>query len=117
LSVSALVTGPVTNAVGLDSMLSQKVNRSGENAVVTLRGGAEAEVIPNWLVARVGSYLEPTRYATSSPRLHGTGGLAVRTIRWSVFGLFDEDTVFRLSGAVDVARDYFGWSVGVGFWF
>jgi hypothetical protein len=31
-----------------------------------------------------------------------------------VFGLFDEETLFRVSFAVDGARDYFGWSVGAG---
>ena len=114
LAASALVSGPVKNAVGVESMLSQTVDRSGERTVVTLRAGAEAEVIPNWLVLRAGSYLEPTRYRGGETRLHGTGGVAVRVLRWSMFGLFDEDTLFRVSLAVDGARDYFGWSIGAG---
>jgi hypothetical protein len=40
--------------------------------------------------------------------------LDVRVLRSSVFGLYDEGTLFRLSGAVDLARDYFGWGLGVG---
>lgn len=114
LSFSGLVSGPVRDAIGMESMLSQTVDRSGRRTVVTLRGGAEAEVIPNWLVLRAGSYLEPTRYRAGHTRLHGTGGFALRVLRWSMFGLFDEDTLFRVSFAVDAARDYFGWSVGAG---
>lgn len=114
LSFSTLVSGPVKDAVGVESMLSQTVDRSGERTVVTLRGGAEAEVIPNWLVLRAGSYLEPTRYRGGEARLHGTGGVALRVLRWSVFGLFDENALFRVSVAVDGARDYFGWSISAG---
>jgi hypothetical protein len=114
LSVSTLVSGPVRNAVGIESMLSQTVDRSGHSTVVTVRGGAEAEVIPNWLVLRAGSYVEPTRYSGGATRIHGTGGFALRVLRWSMFGLFDPDTLFRVSFAVDAARDYFGWGIGAG---
>jgi hypothetical protein len=114
ISFSTLFSGRVRDAVGLESMLSQRIERSGESAVVTLRGGVEAEVVPTWLVVRAGSYLEPTRFRAGQRRLHGTGGFDVRVLRWSAFGLFDDDTLFRLSGAVDGARDYFGWSVGAG---
>lgn len=114
LAFSALLSGPVPDAVGVESMLSQTVDRSGQRAVVTLRGAAEAEVIPSWLVLRAGSYLEPTRYRAGETRLHGTGGFALRLLRSSIFGLFDEDSLFRVSFAADAARDYFGWSVGAG---
>jgi hypothetical protein len=114
LMVSTLVSGPVQNAVGFESMLTQTVERSGEQTVVTVRGGVESEVIPSWLVVRGGSYLEPSRYRAGESRVHGTAGFALRVLRWSVFGLFDDDTLFRFSGAVDLSRDYFGWSVGAG---
>jgi hypothetical protein len=114
LSFSALVSGPVKNAVGVESMLSQTIDRSGERTVVTVRGGAEAEVIPTWLVLRAGSYLEPTRYRGGEARLHATGGFDLRVLRSSVFGLYDDNTLFRISVAVDGARDYFGWSIGAG---
>jgi hypothetical protein len=119
-------------------MLTQLVDRSGEGASLTLRAGAEAEVIPNRLQLRAGSYLEPTRfrdpefteitrlpdgsrlltsrYRDPSPRLHGTAGFEVRVLEWSVFGLFADDTSFRVSGAVDASRRYFGWSLGIGVW-
>jgi len=114
LSASTLVSGAVPNAVSVESMLSQTVKRSGQQASVTVRAAAEAEVIPLWLVVRAGSYLEPTRFESGSRRLHGTAGFDVRTLTWSVFGLYDEGTMFRVSGAVDFGRDYFGWSVGAG---
>lgn len=115
LTASTVITGPTANAVGLESMLSQTVDRSGQNTVVGVRGGVETEVIPWWLVLRAGSYLEPTRYEEGHTRLHGTAGLDVRVLRWSVFDLFDEDTLFRISLSGDIARDYFGWGIGAGF--
>jgi hypothetical protein len=114
LSLSGALSGPVENAVGIESMLSQRVDRSGERTVVTVRAGAEAEVLPYWLVLRAGSYLEPTRFRDGSSRVHGTGGFDVRVLRSTILGLFPDDTLFRLSVAIDAARDYFGWGLGAG---
>jgi hypothetical protein len=115
LSTSLLLSGPVKNAVGVESMLSQAAHRSGERATLTVRAGVEAEVIPTWLVLRGGSYLEPSRFRSTKARVHGTGGFDLRVLESAVFGLYDEGTRFRVSGAVDAARDYFGWSIGAGF--
>ncbi|MBX3231124.1 MAG: hypothetical protein KIT84_37305 [Labilithrix sp.] len=115
LSASAILTGPVANAVGIESMLSQTVERSGEKPVVGVRAGAESEIIPRWFVLRAGTYVEPTRYRTGETRIHGTAGLDFRVLRWSVFGLLDDDTLFRISLSGDIARDYFGWGIGAGF--
>lgn len=112
ISCSALVSGPVSDSVGIESMLAQRVDRSGEKTVVGVRVGVGAEVIPTWLVLRAGSYLEPTRFRGGEPRVHGTGGFDFRLFRSSVFGLYDEETPFRLSAAIDAARDYFAWSLG-----
>lgn len=129
LSSSAVVTGPVADAVGFESMLEKRVQRSGERATLGLRFGAEAEVIPRWLILRLGSYLEPTRFRASAidssvqgelpnprPRLHGTAGVQVKLFKWDVFGLFPETSEWRISLAGDVARQYFGWGVGLGLW-
>ena len=115
LSTTVLLSGPSRNAVGFESMLSRRVERSGEDFSVTVRGGVEAEVIPNWLILRGGSYLEPTRFRASSSRLHGTAGVQVKVFEWSAFGLTDPDTIWRVSLGADIARDYFAWSVGAGF--
>lgn len=117
LSFSMLVTGPTKGAVGVESMLTQLIDRSGEKTSVTLRGGTEVEVVPNRLQLRAGSYMEPTRFRESTARLHATTGFELRTIDWSVFGIFPEDNAFRVSGAVDFSREYFGWSLGGGCWF
>lgn len=116
VAFSALLTGPSSNAVGFESMLSQIVDRTGERATLTLRAGAEGEVISDRLVLRAGSYMEPTRFRESSPRVHGTTGFDVRLLDTSFFGLLSDDLGIRLTAAVDGARDYFGWSLGLGMW-
>ena len=114
LTTSILLSGPVDNAVSVNSMLSGLIERSGESTSIGVRGGVEAEVIPYWLVLRGGSYLEPSRFSFSSPRLHGTAGVQVRLFRWDVFGALDDAPIWRISTVVDVARDYFSWGAGVG---
>jgi hypothetical protein len=116
VTTSLLLTGPVSDAVGVESFLSQKVDRSGQTLSVTPRLGVESEVVPYWLRVRAGSYYEPTRFSNSSPRLHGTFGVDAKVFSWSVFGLFQDWTAWRLGGMVDGARDYLGWSISVGLW-
>jgi hypothetical protein len=67
LSFSALVSGPVKDSVGLESMLSQTIDRSGEKIVVGLRAGAVSEVIPTWLVVRAGFISSQRFRASGSP--------------------------------------------------
>lgn len=114
---SVLVSGPVQNAIGVESFLLQRVERSGERASVTPRVGIEAEPFANALQLRAGSYLEPSRFRAGQPRLHGTIGLEVRLFRWSVFGLLDEDTSWRIGGYADAARNYLGWGLTAGLWY
>ncbi len=145
LSFSALFTGPTANAVGFESMLARTVDRAGESGTLTSRIGVEAEVIENRLQLRGGSYVEPTRFRDVAreppgesglcangqpapadgrcivgvqprPRLHGTFGFEVRLFRWNVFGLAADDTSWRLTAAGDYARDYYGYSLGIGVW-
>lgn len=116
VAASVLLTGPVRNGVGLESMLTQVVDRSGESVSVTPRVGVEMEPIPTWLQVRAGTYLEPTRYREGLPRVHGTTGFDVKVLPWTVFGLFDEGTWWRAGGFVDYTRDYLAWSVSVGVW-
>ncbi len=114
LTTSALVSGAVRNAVGVESMLTGRLERSGQDVSLTLRGGVESEIVPYWLVLRAGSYLEPSRFRHSGSRVHGTAGVQVRMFEWDAFGLADPDTIWRVSGAIDGARDYFAWSIGIG---
>ena len=117
VAASAVITGPSANAVGLESFLSQRVNRSGQQAVVSLRLGAEVGVIPNFLRLRSGTYLEPTRFETSTARPHYTGGFDVRLGVWNVFGLWPDDYQWRLAVGVDVARDYSTVGVTIAGWY
>ena len=77
----------------------------------------EAGVIPEWLKLRAGSYLEPTRFETSTPRLHGTLGLDARLLMWNVFGLWPDDYVWRLGLGADAAARYFTWGLTIGGWY
>ena len=89
----------------------------GEVVTVQPHGALETEVWPGYLVLRGGSYLEPSRFRDIPLRVHGTGGLDIRIpTEWSVFGLLDDDTTFRVGGAVDFSKRYFGWGVGAGIW-
>jgi len=116
LSVSLVLTGALNDAVGIESFLQRVVARSGEKVVYSPRLGLETEVIPGWVKLRAGTYSEPTRFETSAPRLHGTVGFDAKVIPWSAFGLFDEDTEWRITTSLDAAARYLGWGVGVGVW-
>lgn len=125
VSTSALVVGPTPNAVGVESMLEKVVDRSGERATLSLRAGAEAEVIPNWVQLRLGTYMEPSRFRESvrdvaprnaRARFHGTAGVELKVFTSSVFGIFDEGSSWRVTLSGDAARDYLGWGFGFGMW-
>ncbi len=117
ISASVIVFGPVRDAIGIESFLVQRVERSGVRPNVSPRLGLEAEPWPNAVQMRLGSYLEPTRFARGAQRIHGTLGLEARVFRWNVFGLVDDDTPWRVGAYGDVARDYFGWGVTAGIWY
>lgn len=118
LVVAALrISGPVADAVGVESFLAQVVDRSGRRTTFTPHLGLEGEPLAHYLTLRIGSYLEPTRFDVSAgPRLHGTAGFDVRVLTWDVFGLFDEGTGFRVGAFVDGARQYLGWGLSAGVW-
>jgi hypothetical protein len=116
-SFSVKLTAPAESGVGVQSFLDQKVQRSGEGFAFSPRLGLEGEAWPGYLILRGGTYYEPTRFRAGTSRVHGTGGLDIRIpIVWSVFGLLEDDTTFRVGGAVDGTLRYFGWSVTAGLW-
>lgn len=117
VSTSMLITGPVPNAVGLESFLVQTVQRSGQNLVVSPRLGIESELWPNRLKARIGAYLEPSRLERANFRMHGTFGVDIAIVPWNVLGIWPDDYIWQVSGAIDLARDYFVWSFGIGGWY
>lgn len=117
VSGSLLVSGRVRDAVGVESFLDQRINRSGTSVVVSPRVGAESEIWENRLKARLGTYLEPTRFSTSRARQHLTLGADLRLFRWNVFGLWPDDFMWQLGGSVDVARRYLTWGISVAGWY
>ncbi len=119
VTTALIIDGPAKNAVGIESFLERTVNRSGEVTTLSPRLGVETEAVPGYVVARAGTYLEPSRFASNpdGARLHGTLGADLRLGTFSVFGLLRDDYTWRLRGAADVARDYFGWGVALGAWY
>lgn len=118
VSSSLLITGPVRNAVGVESFIERRVQRSGRKVTYTPRVGVETELVPHWLKVRAGSYGEPTRFESrgARARLHGTLGLDQKLFPWTAFGLFEDGTEWRLAAALDGARHYFSWGLSAGIW-
>jgi hypothetical protein len=118
VSATLRVVGPVSRAVGVESFLQRMVDRSGRRTVLEPYLGLESEVVPHWLKLRTGTYYEPTRFENvhAGPRVHACVGAETKLFPWTVFGLFDPDTHWRLQGAADAAARYFNWSISVGVW-
>lgn len=117
ISTELMITGRVANAVGVESLLAGRVQRSGENISLSPRLGLESEVVPHWLKLRAGTYLEPSRFRNAGARLHGTFGVDLKIIQWDVFDLWPEDYLWQVSGALDFTPGYFALSVGIGGWY
>jgi hypothetical protein len=66
---------------------------------------------------RVGSYVEPTRFATSAARLHTTFGIDINVLKWNVFGLWPDDYRWQISASFDIAAEYQAVSLGIGGWY
>ena len=117
LTADLWFNGRVDNAVGVESLLFQTVQRSGEKMTVSPRLGFESEVVPTRMKIRAGTYLEPTRFAQSTLRVHGTLGVDISLFKWNVFGLWPDDYRWQISAALDVSRKYTSFSVGIGGWY
>ena len=108
--------GVTDNSIGIESFLSQIVNRSGQSISFSPRFGMETELVPNWVKIRGGFYAEPSRFASSYARAHYTAGMTIKVLPWSLFGLYRNDTWWRLRFAVDIAPRYLGWGIAVAPW-
>jgi hypothetical protein len=117
LSADLRFDGRVDNAVGVESFIFQTVQRSGERVTVSPRIGFETEVWPMRMKLRGGSYLESSRFAESTLRIHGTLGLDIKLFKWNVFGLWPDDYHWQVTAAIDLARDYGAFSAGIGGWY
>ena len=107
----------MTNGVGVESFLFQTVQRSGQSVTISPRLGFESEVWPTRMKIRAGTYLEPSRFVESRPRVHATLGFDVSLFKWNVFGLWPDDYRWQLTTALDLARAYGSFSAGIGGWY
>jgi hypothetical protein len=117
ISGAMLISGSVEAAVGIESLLTQKVNRSGQSVVSSPRVGVECGILPELMKLRAGSYLEPTRFETSDMRVHGTAGIDIRLFRWNVFGAWPDDYMWRLGLGGDASTRYYTFGLSVGGWY
>jgi len=108
-----LFTASSTNAVGIESVLAQKIQPVGTHDTLGVRLGSELETIPGRLRLRLGTYYEPSNYQGVSSRMHVTGGCEVRLFHTSIWGEYD----WSLTATVDSARDYLNIIVSIGFWY
>jgi hypothetical protein len=112
ISIELDIVGNVDDAIGLDGFIDQVRERSGEKICFSPHLGVESEVWRRRLRLRAGAYYEPTRFAESSGRFHGTFSFDLRLFD---FSLLIERSV-RVGAAIDVAARYSNVAFTVGFW-
>jgi hypothetical protein len=119
LLASVLVTGPTTSgsevAVSLEGFLDQRAEIVGKQASVTPRLGIEGEPVRDRVELRVGTYVEPSRYDTGTPRQHFTFGGDIRLFPLDFWGLLPEAN-WKIGLFVDVSARYINGGIGIGEW-
>jgi hypothetical protein len=122
VTAEVLLTGSTARGVGLQSFLRQEDVASGNKVTYEPRLGIEGEPVPGFLVSRLGTYIEPSRYRepptpgkVSTSRQHFTFGFDFRTFSWNVFGLA-APTEWRISFAGDIAPRYQNLGLSIGTW-
>jgi hypothetical protein len=112
---SLLIAGASDNAVAMEGLLEQKLDYVGRSISLIPRFGFESEPIVNLLRARVGSYIEPSRFDDGHARQHFTFGADFRLFPFSPFGLLG-DQVWRIGFAADLSPRYANWGLSIGAW-
>lgn len=115
LLASVLLSGPSSNAISLEGFLNQAVETVGTKLTATPRLGLEGEPLPDRMVARVGTYVEPSRYETATPRQHFTFGGDVRLFPVDLWGVIPRANL-KLTFFVDLAPRYQNYGIGLGNW-
>jgi hypothetical protein len=112
---SVLVTGPSSNAVSLEGFLNHLDEQVGRSATLTPRVGIEGEPINNLLRARIGSYLEPSRYEDGISRQHFTFGGDVKLFPTDLWGVI-VPTTLSFGIYADLAPRYTNGGIAIGVW-
>jgi hypothetical protein len=115
LLASILMSGPSSNAISLEGFLNQAVETVGTKLTATPRLGLEGEPLPDRMVARVGTYVEPSRYETATPRQHFTFGGDVRLFPVDLWGVIPRANL-KISFFIDLAPRYQNYGIGIGNW-
>ncbi|MGH7434080.1 MAG: hypothetical protein ACRENE_00230 [Polyangiaceae bacterium] len=119
LLASVLLSGPTTGgssqSVSLEGFLDQKAEIVGRNLSATPRFGLEGEPIHDRLTLRAGTYVEPSRYDSGSPRQHFTFGGDVRLFPLDFWGLLPRAN-WKIGLFVDLAPRYVNGGIGIGEW-
>lgn len=115
LVASALVTGASSHAVALEGFIDQRVESVGQQVTVSPRIGIEAEPIQDHVIARLGSYVEPSRFEGVDARQHFTFGADLKLLPWNMFGITPGQT-WRFGAVLDVAPRYIDWGFAFGAW-
>jgi hypothetical protein len=123
LTLELLVTGPVSNGVGIARFLAQSqamgemsvIGSSGGSVNFSPRFGVETEPIPGIMHSRAGSYYEPARLTGGVGRQHFTFGADVRLFTTTFFGLFPP-TTYKAQAYADFSPRYQSVSIGLGVW-
>jgi hypothetical protein len=112
---SVLLTGPSSNAVGLDGFLDQRLDYVGQRVGFAPRVGVEAEPVPNRMRVRFGGYVEPSRFSDGTRRQHFTVGTDIRLFAASPLGLFPE-AEWAIVLMYDLAPRYQNYGIGLTAW-
>ncbi|MEO0815206.1 MAG: hypothetical protein AAFY60_20260, partial [Myxococcota bacterium] len=108
-ALDLIVVGANSNSVGLDGWFEQEAQAAGRKVRVAVHAGVQGEVVEDLMVARLGAYLEPSRFGETRGRPHATGGLDFR--------LFELVWVWRAGFAFDIARNFNQLTLSGGFWY
>lgn len=118
LAADVLVTGTTEDGYGIEAYSQGRLQPSGRDVSVSVRGGVEYEWVPGWFRIRGGSYYEPARYQDGmgddvAGRVHFTLGLDVRIFSFQIWG---KRYRVRISLTSDGAEGYANGGVSIGFW-
>ena len=105
--------GPVSGGMSVAGFAAQMPQASGRTINVSVRAGAEAEVLPGRLRVRAGSYWEPERIEGRGGRIHGTLGAEFKLFTFSFWG---RERRVRVAFAADLADRYQNIALSLGFW-